>query len=447
MTSLPQHQRGAITLVGALFIVVVLSVMAISLLRLAGSNILDSAVHNDAVEALFIVETGVEHASYLYSSTGSCPGLAGVGPVMAGRGSFVLSNPVVQPGGECRVQVTASVVLADTPPSVRTALVDLRLNLPTGAWAVGKNGALFFWDGTSWTTSSFTASDDLKAITCPTANVCRAVGKKGVILQYSGGTWTETILDPGEDYEDIACAPNNPDYCFLVGKQGGGIIRFWDGTGWSAPSTSTAIVDDLKAIACPSTTCYAVGKKAQPPLVYNGSTWVNDGSENVTEELKGVSCYSTTGCQAVGKRSGSDYTFAQRPGGSRTWQQNQVASGFNKPDLESVYCTSSSDCWAVGKKRKPGNDFSIVHWDGSNWTNEPTATLGNGDDLKGISCSSAIDCFAVGKKGNVLHWNGSTWSDASSGLVSNPDLESVGFTGGSSGTSVSLVRWEELIAN
>ncbi|TCK16878.1 hypothetical protein DFR30_0097 [Thiogranum longum] len=446
MTRLPQHQRGAITLVGALFIVVVLSVMAISLLQMARSNILNSAVNNDAIEALFVAETGVEHASYLYASTSSCAGLAGVGPVAAGRGSFVLSNPVVQPGGECRVQVTASVVSAGTAPSVRSARVDLRLGLPTGAWAVGKNGAIFFWDGTSWTASSFTASDDLKAITCPTANVCHAVGKNGVVLHYIGGTWTETILDPGEDYEDIACAPSNPDYCFLVGKQGGGIIRFWDGSSWSAPSASTAIVDDLKAVTCPSTTCYAVGKKNQPPLVYNGSTWVNDGTDNINKELKGVSCYSTTGCQAVGKRNGSNYTFAQRPGGSFTWQRNQVASGFNKPDLESVYCISASDCWAAGKKRKPGNDFSLVHWDGTSWISWPTAALGKGEDLKGISCSSTIDCFAVGKKGSVLHWNGSTWSDASSGLT-NPDLESVVFTGGSSGSSVALVRWEELIRN
>jgi len=55
-----QTQGGAVTLIAALFILVVLSVMAVTLLRMSGSNLLDSAAHNDAVEALFIVETGIE---------------------------------------------------------------------------------------------------------------------------------------------------------------------------------------------------------------------------------------------------------------------------------------------------------------------------------------------------------------------------------------------------
>ena len=59
MISSRQLQRGAVTLIGALFIVIVLSVMAVSLLRMAGSNSLDSAVQNDAVEALFVAETSM----------------------------------------------------------------------------------------------------------------------------------------------------------------------------------------------------------------------------------------------------------------------------------------------------------------------------------------------------------------------------------------------------
>ena len=436
-------QRGAVTLIGALFIVIVLSVMAISLLRMAGSNSLDSAVQNNAVEALFVAETGIEYASSLYTSTGSCTGLSGIGPVNAGRGSFSLGNAVVQPGGDCRVPVTATVGLPGTVPAKRTLSVDLRLGQPGQAWAIGKKGKLFFWDGTTWTPSTSPTTEQLKAVTCPTLNVCWAVGKNGVVLHYVGGTWTRTVLNKKEDYEAIACAPNNPNYCFLVGKNKGGVIRFWNGTSWSAATKTT---DDLKAVTCPSTVCYAVGKKKQPPLRYNGSNWLVDGTNNVSQELKGVHCYSVTGCWAVGKRQGNNYTFAQRTGSSFTWQQIQVPSGSSKPDLESVYCVSVNDCWAVGKKSKPGKNFTLVHWNGSNWSTWPSSALGKGEDLKAISCASGSDCLAVGKNGRVLHWNGSAWLDASTG-TGKTSLEGVGYIGGSTGGTVTLVRWQEIIGN
>lgn len=446
MKQAANKQRGAVTLIGALFLVIVLSVMAIALLRMASSNILDSAANNDSTEALFIAESGVEYASFVYSSTGVCTSLAGIGPVNAGRGSFTLTNPVVLPGGECRVTVSANAGSTPVISSVRTTLVDLMLGQPGEAWAIGKNGELFLWNGTTWSASSFNPSEKLKAITCPTATECWAVGEKGIVLRYTGGVWSENILDSGEKYEDVACAPNNPNYCFLVGKNGGGVIRFWNGSTWTA-STSSAIVDDLKGVFCPSTTCYAVGKKNQPPLSYNGSTWVTDGSNDITKNLEAVSCFSDTGCWAVGKRQGSNYTFVQRPGTSSTWEQNLVPSGSNKPDLESVYCVAANDCWAAGKKIKPGNDFSLVRWNGSSWTAWPTAALGKGEDLKDISCSSSTECFAVGKKGSVLYWNGSSWSDASSTVIGTIDLEGLAFMGGSTGNTVTIVRWQEIIGN
>lgn len=127
MIGLRQTQRGAVTLIGALFIVVVLSVMAISQLYIAGSNILDTAAHNDSVEALFVAETGIEYASFLYAGSGNCTGLSGLGPVRAGRGEFLLKNALIQVGDECRVRVTGSVgSTPDTPPAIRTVEADLR---------------------------------------------------------------------------------------------------------------------------------------------------------------------------------------------------------------------------------------------------------------------------------------------------------------------------------
>jgi hypothetical protein len=92
---------------GALIIIITLVLMIEVLHRMAGSDILDTAVQNDAVEALFIAETGIEHASYLFANNTTCADLALVGPVNAGHGSFAI-GPSTQVGSECSIRVTAT---------------------------------------------------------------------------------------------------------------------------------------------------------------------------------------------------------------------------------------------------------------------------------------------------------------------------------------------------
>lgn len=100
-------QRGAVTLMGALVLIITLVLMIEVLHRMAASDILDTSVQNDAVEALFIAETGIEHASYLFANNTACADLALVGPVSAGRGSFDVSASTLV-GSECSIRVTAT---------------------------------------------------------------------------------------------------------------------------------------------------------------------------------------------------------------------------------------------------------------------------------------------------------------------------------------------------
>lgn len=436
----PGLQKGVVTLIGALFILITLALMLLVLERTTSSDILDTSVQHDAVEALFIAESGVEHASFLYANNGGdCAVLAGTNSNI-GRGHFTITQASMV-GSDCRIRVAGSVTSTDLAnQSLRTIDADLRL-AATDAWAVSKKGKLFSWDGSNWTedTSSPT-NEDLSAVHCVTVDECWAVGKKGVILHYVGGTWTSTVLDNGEDYSDIDCAPNNPSYCFVVGKDGGGVIRFWDGSSWSAPVSTS---EDLSAVSCPTTTCYAVGKKNDPVLRFNGSNWVSE-TNNVSKDLTSVHCYSATGCWAVGKKSGNDFLFVQRPGSANTWDELTTSAGTNGKDLNSVYCVAANDCWAVGKKL-PGKNYGIVHWDGSSWQ---ALSIPSAEDLNEVSCSSANDCYAVGKKGSALHWDGSSWSDISSAVLGNDELKGVGATGAASGAgAVSLVRWQEIIGN
>ena len=104
----PYRQRGAATILAVMFLVVSVSLMVVAALNMAGSDITDTAMHSDAIEALFIAESGVEHASYQYANGTACPDLAGlIGSI--GRGSFVITDAALNPALECEVDITATI--------------------------------------------------------------------------------------------------------------------------------------------------------------------------------------------------------------------------------------------------------------------------------------------------------------------------------------------------
>ncbi len=118
----PLHrQRGAVTLIGALVIIITVMLMIEVLHRMAASDILDTSVQNDTVEALFIAETGIEHASYLFANGTACADLALVGPVNAGRGSFAIGLSALV-GSECNIRVTATAGVLGAQRVVETVL-------------------------------------------------------------------------------------------------------------------------------------------------------------------------------------------------------------------------------------------------------------------------------------------------------------------------------------
>ncbi len=125
MTHCFRKQRGAVTLIGALFIVITLALMLTALHRMAGSDILDTAIQNDSVEALFVAETGIEYVSFLYANGRGCSGLRDIS-ASAGRGIFTITDtfPV---GADCRVRVQGIVGSTGTAQAKRTVDADLRL--------------------------------------------------------------------------------------------------------------------------------------------------------------------------------------------------------------------------------------------------------------------------------------------------------------------------------
>lgn len=117
MTACRDRQRGAVTLMGALFIVVTLALMIEVLHRSAGTDLLDTAVQSSSVQALFLAESGLESTAARLAA-GTCDASLS-GTYNLGSGTFTVQDiggafntdfsGGALPANHCRVRVSGAV--------------------------------------------------------------------------------------------------------------------------------------------------------------------------------------------------------------------------------------------------------------------------------------------------------------------------------------------------
>ena len=448
-----QQQTGAVTLMGALFIIITVALMVIAINRMAASNITDTAIQNDAVEALFIAETGIEYASYLYANGTACATLETViGNTSSGRGSFDVTSSVVN-GTDCSITVTASVssVGAGAPDaSLRTINADLRPATAAG-WAVGDSGAVLQWDGTNWIAGVSNTTEDLFSIHCESASDCWAVGGNGETIHWDGSSWSQVFSGTSGFLLGVSCG--SPSACSSVGISGlSANTRFWNGTNWTAGGGGS-FFSYYSDVSCPSSNCYSTRSVllgSSGSIHQSATSWgtVFTGSTG----LNGIDCAATDDCWAVGDLSGNQYYFVHFNGTNWTSQTQAAPNNNVRRNLNAVSCSSSSDCWAVGDVGS--GRFVLVHWDGSNWIGS-TTYLQSGqyrETLNGVHCPTSNECWAVGEDRNgwnIISYDGAAWGHFGSAAANPVDLNDVFVFSGGGGSSggVSLVRWQEQINN
>lgn len=449
-----KKQTGAVTLMGALFIIITVALMVIAINRMAASNITDTAIQNDAVEALFIAETGIEYASYLLAnSISSCDNLdASIGNTSSGRGSFDVTASSLN-GTDCNITVQGRVssTAAGTPnPSLRTINAVLRPNAAAG-WAVGDNGVVLQWDGTNWIAGVSNTTEDLFSIHCESASDCWAVGGNGETIHWDGSSWSQVSSGTSGFLLGVSCG--SPSACSSVGISGlSANTRFWNGTNWTAGGGGS-LFSYYSDVSCPSSNCYStrsVLPGGSGSIHQSATSWgtVFTGSTR----LNGIDCAATDDCWAVGDLSGNQYYFVHFNGTNWTSQTQAAPNNNVRRNLNAVSCSSSSDCWAVGDVGS--GRFVLVHWDGSNWIGS-TTYLQSGqyrETLNGVHCPTSNECWAVGEDRNgwnIISYDGAAWGHFGSAAANPVDLNDVFvFSGsGGSGGGVSLVRWQEQINN
>jgi hypothetical protein len=329
------------------------------------------------------------------------------------------------------------------------------------------------WGGGSWKATGLdlpegaTGGALLDASNAP--GVLMAVGEyvKGSTAYPLDNIWTrhgwsegpeQPAIPPGEEFagfESVSCASST--FCVAVGidvpasntSEEIPLVEVWNGSVWRSSQPvvpASAPVANLGAVSCPTTSYCVVSGFYETSTgghawadSFDGAHWKvlsipqPQGSASGTwlDQVRGVSCSSTTSCALVGTefQLNSAGTVTSNSGfaetlANGTWTVATVPPSGTNSELNGVDCTSSTFCVAtggVGSYNTPvEGEGDVVLWNGAAWT--PTLInpgTNMGSELVGIDCTSTSYCVAVGTQGSYdtetgqatsAFYNGVNWT-------------------------------------
>lgn len=286
-------QRGIATLMGAVFMMVVVLAILVNLLQMSGSNVMDVAEHEDGVDAFFLAESAIEQAAATWDKGTLCVDLDGGGDVSFGEGVFSIDSALLQPDGQCRVTVSGVVNSA-----VRKLQADIQLGCGWEGWAVSqKSSTAGYWDGAAWSAISI-VDDKQHAVHCVRKTEAWSVSERNNIYRYTAGAWSEHSSFSNMIYT-IHCVSESE--CWAAGEAG----KFYH---WSGGASWDVLTDTLGQI------------------------------------INSVYCVTNVDCWAVGG-GGQVYRWS----GGESWSRSDV---LGSATLNAVHCVASDDCWIVSAEGK-----------------------------------------------------------------------------------------------
>ncbi len=222
--------------------------------------------------------------------------------------------------------------------------------------AVGKNGTIYRYDGTSWSLMTNDVYEDLNDVEA-LGNTAFAVGKKGETLQLVGGSWISHTGFTKEDLYGVWAA--SPTEVYVAGKKG--TLFSYDGTSWT----------DLKDIA----------------------------NTDKKEDLTDIWGYAY-GVYVIDEE-GTLYIFDRTSG---TWLPPDTSCAFGDK-FEDLWGDSRGNVYLAAKE-------DVYLYDGASCSIVATAS----EDQLGVSgWTQDGSVITVGKKGSVFEFDGSSWSETEEG--------------------------------
>jgi hypothetical protein len=271
----------------------------------------------------------------------------------------------------------------------------------------------------------------VRDVDCAADDDCWAVGvapsslrgQSAVAEHWDGGSWKSSGLPNGPGFpSDVPTAISCPSIgsCLAVGsssQSGNSLVTFrLSGGSWSrsnVPSPASVPIEANSLSCVDAQHCVLVGdihpnSPGQQPVVavMVASTWTlrvlpQAAAANQGAMLSGVSCWTSTSCEAVGSYS-NDYVthdlVADFSGGKWTEHQPHDPASVMSPQLNAVSCAGAGSCTAVGTGTVSGRAFTeagvIDTLSGSSWTAQALSTQGL--VLSDVRCTSPGACDATG---------------------------------------------------
>ena len=458
-----KKQRG-VSLIAAIFIIVVLGFMGLMFLSMIGTSTLTSVNDMQSAQALSIAEGGMERTvrfldSPILDPTNTDPdrrracasvaGDAALTNAALGPGQFSVTTEAGSPfypavattlfAGITSVTSTINVNSSAGYAPFGRIMIDRELidysgiigNSFTGA-VRGRDGSFAVAHANGASVGQYqctvTSQGGIPTVAAPAA--MRTV-REGVQLQEGWVVGGASMTN--DNLSSIHCT--DAANCWATGDNGT-IVR-WNGVSWSEIASPTT--EDLNEVHCADAdNCWAVGDDGgaadeQPLLIqWDGATWTQYDSTSlggINQNLNGVYCVSANDCWAVGDEDGDEVIL--RWTGGPNWTRWPVAGGIPNEDLNNVYCVSTSECWAVGDAGNNNDEQPLIlKWNGAAWTQHDSTTLNINVNLDSVSCVGSNDCWAVGDEDGdevILRWTGGpNWTRwPVTGGIPNENLNSV----------------------
>ncbi|HUK29264.1 MAG TPA: hypothetical protein VLV31_12635 [Candidatus Acidoferrales bacterium] len=284
---------------------------------------------------------------------------------------------------------------------------------------------------------SASTSDNLNGVVMLDTSNGWAVGNEGTIQHFDGSSWSLIASGTTTDLFGLSFGPPgslSPNAGFAVGGSGGvATALYWSGTSWFPISTGLSGAGAVKlssVFALSATDAWAVDSVSGAFWHWSGSAGLGGGWIEVSSApagLNSVFMTSPTDGWAVGD-GGIIYRYS---GGG--WTLYTTAS----QTLNSVYMIDQDEGWAVGV------GGAIYHYTSGVWTG-PVSPGSGTQDLNSVFMISQSEGWAVGASGTILHYTGGQWTLIQNQLGTNQDLNSVYFAGtvgwavGNAGTILSI---------
>ena len=254
------------------------------------------------------------------------------------------------------------------------------------AWAVGRNGTVFYWDGFSWLNQSVGTPCSLNSVN---------FGSPSSLPMSASSAGSSAGIIVGGQATSSGCP--------------GRISLFWDGFSWF-PYTGTGLNDARNLTG-----------------VFLVSANQNTGTSAYTLDAWAVGLNAT---------AGAFYHFGGVPGSGGSWNEQNVAdSSSTGCEVDTIYMVSANEGWAAGKCGR------IYHYFGGNWELAPGVSFswaGAGVDWKSVFMDSTTDGWAVGTANTIAHYTGGIWTCCTNpgGVIGTPTLRSVSFVSSSEAWAV-----------